>query len=84
MRAEQVLQVFQLYVAEFGFPKMLITDMGTCFTANLFSGFVKKRDKHHTLNSSRHIELTEQRQHVTKSQPTTTVQDYSRWRSNAT
>ncbi|CAI6376210.1 unnamed protein product [Macrosiphum euphorbiae] len=39
---------------ERGMPERIISDRGSCFTANAFQEFCRSREINHTLNSTRH------------------------------
>ncbi|CAI6368027.1 unnamed protein product [Macrosiphum euphorbiae] len=52
--AAAVVRVLDKFCSERGIPDRIITDRGTCFTANAFGKFCSDREIRHTLNSTRH------------------------------
>lgn len=61
-----VIRSFEQFTNNFGVPRMVVTDRGTCFTSREFEGYCKKMGIHHTLNSSRHPQANKQVERVNR------------------
>lgn len=64
--AKAVIRSFEQFKNEFGVPRMIITDRGTCFTSNEFKKYCRMMGIHHTLNSSRHPQANGQVERVNR------------------
>lgn len=49
-----VIRILEKFCNELGIPDRIITDRGTCFTANLFEKFCQTRGIRHVLHSTKH------------------------------
>lgn len=53
-KAINVVKAFENFILDFGVPRKIISDRGTCFTSKIFSEFCERHGIEHSLNSPRH------------------------------
>lgn len=65
-RTPAVIRALESFINDYGVPKRIVTDRGTCFTSTEFQNYCVKLGIHHTLNSSRHPQANGQVERVNR------------------